>query len=943
MSRTAISALVLACFLLAAAPAIEAQTTTGTIDGIIRDSDGRVLPGTMVVANSPSLIQADLTVFSDETGYYRMSLLLPGTYEVAFTLSGFRPVSRGDLVVRAGQTTEMSVTLEIAPVEETMVVYGEAPIIDARAARLAFTYAADVVENIPVPRTVNDIFYTVPGVEIMNNYGNVDQPGLVDVQNVLGTGERANDFRLDGANVTDPAGQWNMQMLMPFDVFEELQVVKSAKPAEIPYQGGLFNIITKSGGNDLHGEVGGYFTSDALQSSNTDHIQEEEGVQTSNKIVSLYEVTASLGGRIVRDKLWWFASARRNDGTSKVFGFSTDVDNTITGLSGKLTYQPSQEHRITATATAWNQHVSHFFFGFSPTLAMDANAAADRPMHGRSIGGHWSGILSRNLVTEVSISYADGRYYQMFQSGATEVPIVDLGTGQRWRNLGEGSRNQDTDSISLKGSLSWFVPEAAGRHDVKFGFEFLPTHMRVDFSEIEDHRLHTLFGRNFAVRFLTTPSISMFDNDTTSFYVQDAWSVTGRLTLNLGLRFMHKSVTTPETQAGGGTFAGTSVAARFPELNATTLPATELINWSVVEPRFAMAFALDSTGRTILRAGASQYHHNITAFDLFVSNPAFPYNFVTLWFDKNHDGAFQVGEDGPLMFSFGGQINPVDPDIKQAYSNEFIIGMSHEATQDWQVSANFIYRKDTKLWNTIDVGVPFSSYTPVEALDPGPDGVPGTGDDAMSTVYAQDPATIGQSQSLMTNPDGSDRTYKGLEVTVSKRLSNNWQAVASLVVSNLEVIKTTSANETAGLFDSPNNLINAEGLDPNNPPVQLKLQGTYMFDFGLVMSGFYRLASGYPYTRELTVVGLPQGPTTIFAEPRGSSRSDTANILDLRFEQSFHVGSLSGSRIGLNVDIFNLFNSAAIGDYGRLTGFDYGQPRAIQAPRSARVGVRFIW
>jgi len=285
----------------------------------------------------------------------------------------------------------------------------------------------------------------------------------------------------------------------------------------------------------------------------------------------------------------------------------------------------------------------------------------------------------------------------------------------------------------------------------------------------------------------------------------------------------------------------------------------------------------------------------------------------------------------------------VDPDIKPAYSNEFVIGMSHEATRDWQVSANFIYRKDKNLWNTIDVGVPFSSYTPVETLDPGPDGVPGTGDDAMLTVYAQDPATIGQSQALMTNPEGSERTYKGLELTVSKRYSNNWQAVASLVVSDLEVLKTTSANQTAGLYDSPNNLINAKGLDPNNTPFQLKLQGAYTFDFGLVMSGFYRLAAGNPYTRELTVVGLPQGPITVFAEPRGSSRSDTANILDLRFEQSFQIGSGSGSRIGLMLDVFNLFNSAAVGDYGRITGFDYGQPRAIQAPRTARIGVRFIW
>jgi hypothetical protein len=620
------------------------------------------------------------------------------------------------------------------------------------------------------------------------------------------------------------------------------------------------------------------------------------------------------------------------------------VDNEITGLSGKLTYQPTQDHRITATATGWSQHVSHFFFGFSPTLAMDANAAADRPMHGRTVGGHWSGILSPTLLAEAGINYADGKYFQQFQPGATEVPIVDLGTGQRWRNLGEGSRNQENHLVSLKSSLSWFVPEAAGRHDVKLGFEYLPTTFQAAFTEIQDHRLHTLFGDNFAVRFVSTPSTSVFDNDTTSFYVQDGWSVTERLTVNLGLRFMHKNVTTPEAQTSGGTFAGTSVAARFPELNVNTIPEAELVNWNTIEPRFAMTFALDRAGRTILRAGASQYHHNITAFDMYVSNPAFPYNFVTLWFDRNHDSAFQIGEEGPLLFSFGGQINPVDPNMEPGYTNEFVVGMSHQATRDWQVSGNFIYRRDKKLWNTTDVGVPFDTYTPVEALDPGSDGVPGTSDDGMITVYAQDPATIGQSQYLMTNPEGSERTYTGFELTASKRLSNNWQAVASLVVSEMEVIKTTGAVETSGVFDTPNDLINAKGLDTNNRPYQLKLQGTYFFDFGLVVSGFYRLAAGFPYTRELTVTGLPQGPITIFAEPRGSSRADTSNIVDLRLEQMFDLGGgLTGSRIGLNLDVFNLFNSAAVGDYGRLTGVDYGDPRAVQNPRAARAGVRLIW
>ncbi len=919
-----------------------AQTTTGIVDGVVRGPDGEALPGVTVVANSPALIQRDLTVFTDATGYYRLPLLIPGLYEIAFTLEGFRAVQEEDVLVRVGQTTELDAELELASVNTTEVVTAEAPIIDARAAKLAFTYDDDVIRNLPVQRVVNDVFYTIPGVESNNNYGNVAQPGVVDVQNVLGAGERANDYSLDGANVADPAAQWNTQRLMPFDTVEEIQVVKSAKPAEIPFQGGLFNIVTKSGSNELHGQLGGYLVDDALQGSNGDDFI-DQGVESTNEIVSGYEVTASLGGKIVPDKLWWYGSARHFDDTSRIFGFPAEIDEKITSLSGKITYQPSADHRIVVTTTAWDQDVSHFFFGFSPSLALDENAASVRPVYGRTFGGQWFGVFSDNVLAEAGLSYTGQGYDQLMQPGANQVPFVDLATGQRSRNLGEGSREVDNYNVSLTGNVSWFIPDAAGRHDVKFGGEYLPAQVDQKFDDFQDHRLHTLFGRNFAVRFVSTPSNAIWDDTTTALFAQDAWSITDRLTVNLGLRFMHKTVTSPEIASSGGSFAGTAIAERFPALNATTLPATDMVDWSTAEPRFAATFALDRSGRTVLRGGASRYHHNITAFDLFVANPAFPFNFVTLWFDRNGDSAFQIGEDGPLLFSFGGAINTVDPDMRPAYTDEFVIGVSHEAPRNWQVSANFIYRKDNDLWNTIDSGVPFDTYTPTPVLDPGPDGIPGTGDDATLTVFAQDPDTIGQNQLFMTNPAGSERTYKGLELTASKRFANNWQAVASLVVSDLEVIKTTGSNETSGVFDSPNNLINAQGRDPNNPPYQFKLQGTYLFRFGLGVSGFYRLAAGAPYTRELPVTGLPQGPITVFAEPRGTSQADTSSVLDLRFEQNFTVGAAAGSRIGVIVDVFNLFNSSAVGSYGVTTGVDYGSPRAIERPRAARVGVRYTW
>ena len=601
MYRTVVSILVLCLLTLATTAEVEAQTTTGTIDGVVSGPDSSALPGVMVVANSPTMIQRDVTVYTDRTGHYRLPFLLSGTYEITYSLEGFNSVTQSEVVVRVSQTTEQNAVLEFSTVTETVTVTAEAPIIDARAAKLAFTFTEELAQNIPVERTVNRLFETIPGVETANSYGNVDQPGIIALQNVLGAGERANDYVLDGGNVSDPATQWNQQMMMPYDIIEEVQVVKSAKPAEIPYQGGLFNMITSSGSNDLHGNLGGFFTDKALQSSNAEDLREEFDVASTNEIVKGYEVTASLGGRIIRDKLWWFASARQDSSTNRVWGFEKEIDNSITGLSGKLTYQANDDHRVTFNATGWDQHVSHFFFGFAPNLALDEYAASDRPIDGWLYGGRWSGVLNENVLAEAGLSYSIQGYDQDVQPGAeNNVSILDLATGQRSRNLGDGSRIVDNTTLDLNGSISWFVPEAAGRHDLKFGFQYLPTHVEQTFDDVQDHRLHTLAGRKFAVRFLSTPSTAVWDNDTTSLYAQDAWTIGNRLTLNVGLRFAHRGVTTPETPSGGGIWGGTPIADRFPELNPVIHAPLDLVDWNYAEPRFAMTLALDSSGRTAL-------------------------------------------------------------------------------------------------------------------------------------------------------------------------------------------------------------------------------------------------------------------------------------------------------------------------------------------------------
>ena len=951
LKRTLVNRIVMQALILAfglpplAAASAAAQTTSGVIEGTIRDPDGGAVPGVQIVVNSPALIQRDLSVTSNADGYYRVPSLPPGTYRVIYTIDGFRTVERTGLIVNAGQAATVDVELSLASVNESVTVSGESPTVDPTSTRLEFNYTRQLLENVPTTRQFHNIVTTIPGVETANPFGT--SPGNLENESVLGAGPYGNRYNMDGGNITDPSISNNQANLFSADIIQEIQVLRGAKPAEVGFaQGGFFNIVTKSGGNEFSGEASAYYQGERLQSENIDERLRAAGVTRSNKLVSDPDFSVTAGGRIIRDRLWWFGSARHEARKFQLLGFDRDVQDTINAYFWKNTFQINPKHRVTALVNHWDEDVNYFFFGFSPANAAGPEVSMIRDPSGDAAQARWDGVLSPTVVADFSFGFNRMRLPQKFQENAT-VAIRDLVTGRRFGNPGNNARSNVPDNYNWSGSIAKFVGNALGRHNLKAGGEFTHAPFTYQLSEIEDHQLRLSNGAPSQVVILSTPVGIEWLQRYFSLYAQDSWTIQNRLTLNLGLRYDRTASKLPEQGGGGGVFANSPFADQFPALKAHTSEARDLWTWNSIAPRAAASFDLDSQHRTVLKAGFSRYYHHLHAQQVWDANPNFPVSLTYRWNDPNGDRKFQIGEEGTLLSVGGGGTTQYDPELAQPYSDEITVGLSRELFTDFSVNANFISRKDHDLMDAVNTVVPFSSYTPVVAADPGPDGKLNTGDDGTLTAFAQNPATLGTSRSMLTNPDrlglDNSRDYRAFELIANKRLSNRWQFVGSFVVSRSIVVSSTAADTGAigSVFRNPNGNLFTKGHDELNQTYQVKLQGTYVAPFDVVLSALHRYGSGFPYTRQLPVTGLPQGPVTVFAEPRGSRTTDSYNWFDVRAEKTFRFGAKR--RVGLIVDVFNVANAATVLQVGTRTGVDFGVPRGVRNPRIVRLGTQISW
>jgi len=397
----------------------------------------------------------------------------------------------------------------------------------------------------------------------------------------------------------------------------------------------------------------------------------------------------------------------------------------------------------------------------------------------------------------------------------------------------------------------------------------------------------------------------------------------------------------PSQQTGAGTF----VPAR--EFSG----ASDVISWTSLEPRVGVAIPiLRRWGDTRILASFARYYHLLPGFYLTNANPNSVGGQIFAWSDNNHDGLFQMGEEGRLLRVFGGPYSSVDPRLQRPFSDEWGVGLDHTFGRQVHASLRLFRRDDKRLIETVNTGVPFSAFHPVGVLDPGNDGLPGTSDDQILTIYNQDPNTLGHDHLLLTNPQDFRSLYKGIEAVVRKELVKSWflslsfaayKGVAPASPGNSEFQNDTGV--IGSLFDDPNSLLNARGRLFFDRAYVGKLSAYGRAPLGFQLSSVVRYSDGLPFGRRLIITGFNQGPFFVMASPRGEPggfRTEFNLIFDQRIERDFRIAGHKLTGFG---DIFNLFNLNKNLQESDLTGpfFNQRRPLDVLNPRVVRFGARW--
>jgi len=873
------------------------QQTTGALIGTIVDDAGQPVEGASIEAYGES-VPGEMATISDEGGLFRLVSVPIGHLTLTVSHVSYHEMQIEGIRIRLGQTTSLG-SIELQPRTHQLpdvVVTAAATTIDPRSTAASTNLSAREFMALPTERDYLSITSLAPEANV--SY-------LGDDVNVAGATGQENAYYVDGINTTDMYRATGA-MRLPYNFVKEIEVKSGGYEAEFGRAtGGIVNVITHQGSNDLSVSAFGFLTNNSLAQ---DRRRGLVGLDTGE--FTQYDAGLSVSGPIVRDRLWYYGAVNSRV-ESEDIGFEgigvREDRTTVRTLAGKLTWRPAVQS--TVTLTVLGDPTKRDLVGTNTTMAGVPTALANPdPFLGeQALGGiSWALRGSHLIRPDIQIEGALSRYRDVQESraatqvGRDEPLFVDNTTG-----VWSGGFGEEYDRVSTRDAAALAATYQYGASSVKAGLQ------------LEDNTLDELWvnandaGPNLGTVFKNSDSVYValpwfvdleVRNRVVSSFVQACVAVHPRLRLNAGLRW--------EGQYLSGARSG------FTHSIAD--------QWM---PRLGFIFQPDLGGRQKVTGSFGRYYEELPsrAFALPL------HGLYQQIFDYHHDpredpdGYYHVTESDPTETG-------IDPNMKGEHFDELVLGYEHVLAAGYRLGVRASLRTQREIIQNVDdleAGV-FQAIL----------GNPGRG----RLDFMPDPVRDYRALTLSVERLPGSRAWFAASYTLSRNYGNYtglFHGDSGMDLPN------------AGIqYDNPQQMVKGTGLLPNDRTHVLKLIGSYRFDAGLSAGTAVLWQSGTPLNE---LGGSPVWPWSYtFLRKRGTA-GRTPSLWDLNVRLAYDLSDLlgAGHEQRLILDVFHLFSQrepvsivqqrflAVDPETGEQTSPNptYGEVVRYQPPMTVRLGL----
>jgi hypothetical protein len=922
---------------VAGSTSLRAQgTQTGALKGTVTGTDGALLADSTVTVKSPSL-QGVRAVKTDALGGYILKGLPPGQYSITYEHESFTNAER-KASLGVGETLELSVALQVSGPSEVVTVLAAPDAAPVQTSQGGQNFHAEEVDRLPIARDPVTIASLAPGLST-----NTPESTQLSIGGGFGYDSQ---FLLDGVDASDNLFG-DLQPLYIEDAISEVQVITSGVSAEYGhFTGGVVNAITKSGGNQFSGSFRTDF-SNPRWTGQTPFEVANNRPEPENKVQPTYQAT--LGGYIVKDRLWFFtagrALSRDTEGTLSQTGLPYTTHTDDKRFEVKLTGTLSPQHTIQATYVKDSTDLTD-----APSLGDDLDPSTlTNPSYPKSLMvAHYNGILKPNLTVEAQISRKKEGFRNVGGSSTaiTDSPFLPLTLDGLTYNgpYFDATDPEDRDNRQVAASVSYFLSSRNwGRHDIKAGIEnFRTSHTGgnsqspTNYVFIADYMLDAngapvLDGNRLVPTFVPNQSLLLnwratrgaeLDITTNTAYVNDSWTLK-RWAFNLGARF--ESVRRSGTEGLGG------------------------IDTTTIVPRLAASYDINGDGKWRVDATFGRYAGRYTdgqfALNSKVGNPDLVIGLYTGPEGSGRD--FAPGFDVTNYVPVGGQFNTknvtFDSGLSAPVNEEFTLGVGHELARGY-VKTIYVHRRTKNLVEDfINLGNGITTVTE--------DGTP------LVTV----------TNKVYRNTNVPQRNYDGLQFL------SEYRPFARLWVGGSYTLQLKNEGDFEGEATNQPALSSAYGDYPElltasrNFPLgrlssfqrsRLRLYGRYQFDLRkkgtLELGGLFSYDSPLSYSlvaanQSLTDGQLARDPgypdlggvtQSIFFGERGIGSYESAHLFDLALR--YDVPVVGRVRPYFKAQVRNMFDSQPLIAYNTtIIPNDKGPVDAYGLPTTYTKGAKF--